>query len=92
MSVASIIGKKNAPNTDLLVAAVWAALALPTLRHIYPRLKPGATLVVDNIDAAKAGYVDFLAFVDDPANGFKSTTIPYAGGLKVIVYVGHKDV
>lgn len=72
----------------LTTSAVWSTLALPTLRLVAPRMKPGALVVADNIIAGSAGYRDLLAYLDDPQNGFRTTTAPYAGGLLVAVYTG----
>lgn len=52
-------------------------------------MKPGATVVADNTEAAKAGYKDLMAYLEDNTNGFKLTTLPYSGGLLVAVYLGN---
>ena len=64
-------------------------MALPTLKLVHPRMRPGATVVADNNIAAKTGYTDLVAYLEDPANGFKMSTVPYSGGLLVAVYVGN---
>ncbi|KAM0562972.1 hypothetical protein ACHAPJ_001815 [Fusarium lateritium] len=76
-------------QVDFLLLDIWTPLALPTLKLVHPRMKPGATVVVDNTEAAKAGYKDLMAYFEDPANGFKLSTVPYSGGLLVAVYVGN---
>ncbi|KAJ4266225.1 hypothetical protein NW762_004206 [Fusarium torreyae] len=76
-------------QVDFLLLDIWTPLALPTLKLVHPRMKPGATVVVDNTEAAKAGYKDLLAYLEDPTNGFKISTVPYSGGLLVAVYVGN---
>jgi hypothetical protein len=68
---------------------VWTPLALPTLKLVQPRMKQGATVVVDNTEAAKAGYKDLIAYLDDTTNSFKMSTVPYSGGLLVAVYTGN---
>nr|GAT44425.1 O-methyltransferase protein [Mycena chlorophos] len=73
---------------DFLLLDIWATLALPTLKLVQPRLKIGATIVADNITSAATDYADLLAYMQDPKNGFRCTTAPYAGGLYVAVYVG----
>jgi hypothetical protein len=70
-------------------AVVWTPLALPTLKLVQPRMQLGATVVVDNTDAAKTGYTELMAYLEDSANGFKFSTVPYSGGLLVAVYVGN---
>ncbi|KAI8719629.1 hypothetical protein NCS52_00744100 [Fusarium sp. LHS14.1] len=74
---------------DFLLLDIWTPLALPTLKLVHPRMRPGATVVADNNIAAKTGYTDLVAYLEDPANGFKMSTVPYSGGLLVAVYVGN---
>ncbi|KAJ0296064.1 hypothetical protein Brms1b_013743 [Colletotrichum noveboracense] len=74
---------------DFLLLDIWSALALPTLKVIKTRLKPGALIVADNVVSSKDGYADLIAYLDDPRNRFKSTTAPYSGGLLVAVYTGN---
>ncbi|KAH6959054.1 S-adenosyl-L-methionine-dependent methyltransferase [Fusarium avenaceum] len=74
-------------QVDFLLLDIWTPLALPTLKLVQPRMKQGATVVVDNTEAAKAGYKDLIAYLDDTANGFKMSTVPYSGGLLVAVYM-----
>ncbi|KAF5552196.1 O-methyltransferase [Fusarium phyllophilum] len=75
-------------QVDFLLLDIWTPLALPTLKLVKPRMKPGATVVADNTEAAKAGYKDLMAYLEDTTNGFKLTTLPYSGGLLVAVYLG----
>ncbi|KAI8658133.1 hypothetical protein NCS55_01088300 [Fusarium keratoplasticum] len=58
-------------QVDLLLLDIWTPLALPTLKLVQPRMRPGATVVVDNNLAAKMGYKDLVTYLEDPANGFK---------------------
>ena len=37
----------------------------------------------DNIIAVADGYRDYRAFIDDPANGFRSMTLPFPGGFEM---------
>ncbi len=66
---------------------VWTPLALPTLKIIKPRLRPGSVVVTDNTISSQALYKDFIEYTHDSTNGFKSLTIPYSGGLEFIVYL-----
>ncbi|KAJ7230098.1 S-adenosyl-L-methionine-dependent methyltransferase [Mycena pura] len=75
-------------KVDALLLDIWAVLAMPTLALVKPRLRIGALVIVDNVIAGAAGYKDLLLYLDDPNNGFRSTTAPYPGGLCVAVYVG----
>ncbi|KJA13508.1 hypothetical protein HYPSUDRAFT_151535 [Hypholoma sublateritium FD-334 SS-4] len=78
-------------QVDALLLDIWTFLALPTLALVKPRLRVGALIVVDNVIAGAAGYKDLFEYLDDPKNGFRSTTAPYPGGLRVAVYVGEGD-
>ncbi|KAF4454490.1 hypothetical protein F53441_2994 [Fusarium austroafricanum] len=72
---------------DMLLLDIWTPLALPTLEIVKPRLKRGAIVLADNTKMAKALYKDFLDYIHDPKNGFKTTTTAYSGGLEMIVYL-----
>ncbi|KAF5627550.1 O-methyltransferase [Fusarium tjaetaba] len=76
-------------QVDFLLLDIWTPLALPTLKLVKPQMKPGATVVADNTEAAKAGYKDLMTYLEDTTNGFKLTTLPYSGGLLVAVYLGN---
>jgi hypothetical protein len=62
-------------------------MALPTLKIIKPRLKKGALVLADNTTMAKPMYREYLDYIHDPANGFKTTTVPYSGGLQLSVFL-----
>lgn len=62
-------------------------MALPTLEIIRPRLRRGSIVIADNTSMAKALYQDFLTYIYNPENGFKTSTLPYSGGLQVAVYL-----
>ncbi|KAI1460385.1 S-adenosyl-L-methionine-dependent methyltransferase [Annulohypoxylon moriforme] len=83
--------KKDLPDqVDFLLLDIWTPLALPTLKLVHPRLKIGGLVVVDNTIAAASGYKDLMSYFEDPANGFKTTTAPYSGGLFIAVYLGNR--
>ncbi|BEJ10759.1 hypothetical protein CspHIS471_0101810 [Cutaneotrichosporon sp. HIS471] len=70
---------------DFLLLDIWADMALPALKLVQPHLRPGATIVCDNIIASAARYADLLAYVRaDPA--FQCITVPYHKGLGVFIY------
>ncbi|KAK4092083.1 O-methyltransferase [Purpureocillium lilacinum] len=72
---------------DLLLLDIWTPMALPVLEIVKPRLRKGALILADNTVMAKALYKEFLAYIHNPENGFKTTTTPYSGGLEMIVYL-----
>ncbi|OBT49665.1 hypothetical protein VE04_09726 [Pseudogymnoascus sp. 24MN13] len=72
---------------DLLLLDIWTPMALPTLKIIQPRLRRGAVVIADNVVMSKILYKEFLTYVRNPENGFKTMTVPYSGGLEVSVYL-----
>ncbi|KAL3956872.1 hypothetical protein ACCO45_009718 [Purpureocillium lilacinum] len=72
---------------DMLLLDIWTPMALPVLEIVKPRLRKGALILADNTVMAKALYKEFLAYIHNPENGFKTTTTPYSGGLEMIVYL-----
>ncbi|WKT45635.1 hypothetical protein QSH57_010509 [Fusarium oxysporum f. sp. vasinfectum] len=72
---------------DMMLLDTWIPMALPALEIIKPRLKRGAMILADNTKMAKALYKEFLDYIHDPKNGFKTTTTAYSGGLEMIVYL-----
>lgn len=67
--------------------AVWTPLALPTLQILQPRLSRGAVIITDNTSIAKPLYKEFLSYIHNPENGFKTMTLPFGGGLEMTVYL-----
>jgi len=62
-------------------------MALPTLKIVKPRLRNGAVVVTDNTKMAKPLYKEFLQYIYNPENGFKTLTLPFSGGLELSVYL-----
>ncbi|KAM0721475.1 hypothetical protein Q7P37_002399 [Cladosporium fusiforme] len=78
--------KTNLPEVDLLLLDIWSALALPTLKTVQPRLRPGAVVLTDNTISGAVGYRDLLSYLRDPKNGFRNITLPYTNGFEMSVY------
>ncbi|PYH92154.1 hypothetical protein BO71DRAFT_400807 [Aspergillus ellipticus CBS 707.79] len=78
--------KDGLPQVDLLLLDIWSALALPTLKTVLPRLRPGAVVLTDNTISGAAGYADLLAFLRAPENGFQNMTLPFTNGFEMSVY------
>ncbi|KAJ5335842.1 uncharacterized protein N7506_005778 [Penicillium brevicompactum] len=74
-------------QVDFLLLDIWTPLALPTLKLVQPRLKHGAIVVTDNVGLAKFLYKDFLNYMRNPENGFRTITMPFSGGLELSVYL-----
>ncbi|CAG8143600.1 unnamed protein product [Penicillium olsonii] len=75
------------PDVDLLLLDIWSALALPTLKTVLPRLRPGAVVLTDNTISGAQGYADLLAYLRDPANGFQNQTLPFTNGFEMSVHM-----
>ena len=77
---------KDLPATvDLLLLDGWLDLRLPILKIVQPRLRPGALVIVDDIDLhiGRDFTQGFLEYVNDPANGFLSLRLPVHQGVQV---------
>jgi predicted O-methyltransferase YrrM len=57
------------------------SLARQVMEIVAPQLRVGGMVMNDNAEP------DYLAFVRDPANGFRSTTLPIKGGTELSVKV-----
>jgi hypothetical protein len=67
---------------------VWVRMARSALELLFPHLRLGAVVVCDNTQSRRADYADYFSFVNDPASGFKTMTLPFAGGLELSVRCG----
>jgi predicted O-methyltransferase YrrM len=70
---------------DFMLVDIWTNMARPALELVAPHLKPGAIVVCDNTEQHRAAYADYFAFLEDPANGFRTMTLPFDGGLELSV-------
>lgn len=59
----------------------WKNLCLPVLKLLEPKLRPGTLVVVD--DVVLDDLQPYLAYVRDPANGYRSVTFPVADGMEI---------
>ncbi|CEO60346.1 putative O-methyltransferase [Penicillium brasilianum] len=71
---------------DFLLLDIWTPLALPALKLVQPYLRPGAVIIADNTVKAASKYEELFAYVDAPGSSFRRVTLPYEGGLDMIVY------
>jgi predicted O-methyltransferase YrrM len=70
---------------DFMLVDIWTDMARPALGMVAPHLSPGAMVVCDNTEQHRAAYADYFAFLEDPANRFRTTTLPFSGGLELSV-------
>lgn len=73
---------------DLVLLDGWKDLYLPVLHMLTPKLRPGSIVFADNIHTFRKSLRPYVNFVQDPANGFESTTLPLGSGLEYSVFRG----
>jgi predicted O-methyltransferase YrrM len=70
---------------DFMLVDIWIDMARPALELVAPHLKRGAVVICDNTEQYRSEYADYLNFIADPANGFRTMTLPFKGGLELSV-------
>jgi predicted O-methyltransferase YrrM len=70
---------------DFVLFDVWLPMARPALELVAPHLRPGAVVICDNTEIDRREYSDYFAFINDPAKGFRTMTLPFSGGLEMSV-------
>ena len=73
---------------DFVLVDIWVEMARPALELVAPHLRPGAVVCADNTISASRSYAAYFAFVNDPANGLVTQTLPFEGGFEMTVKVG----
>jgi predicted O-methyltransferase YrrM len=58
------------------------SLSFQVMRVVAPQVRPGGLVMNDNAEP------DYLEYVRDPANGFRSLSLPLKGGTELSVKVG----
>jgi len=74
-----------AAPVDFMLLDIWTPMARPALELVAPRLRPGAVIIADNTAQFPDSYRDYFEFVNDPANGLRTMTLPFEGGLEFTV-------
>jgi predicted O-methyltransferase YrrM len=70
---------------DFVLVDIWITMARPALEIITPHLRLGAVVVCDNTKDHRPQYADYFAFLNDPANQFRTMTLPFDGGFELSV-------
>lgn len=73
---------------DIVLLDGWKDLYLPVLALLKPRLRPGSVVIADNIHTFRRDLAPYVAQMQDPANRFRSTTLPIGAGVEYSVYLG----
>ncbi len=71
---------------DFMLVDIWD-VALPALELVSSNLRPGAIVACDNTTVDREEYRDYFEFVNDPANRFRTMTVPFQGGFELTVRV-----
>jgi predicted O-methyltransferase YrrM len=70
---------------DFMLIDIWTPMARPALELIAPRLRDGAVVIADNTAQFPDAYADYFEFINEPANRFRTMTLPFEGGLEFTV-------
>ena len=71
---------------DFVLMDIWTEMARPAMELVGPHLRPGALVVADNTgDRFRHAYRHFFEYVNDPKNGLRTMTLPFNGGLELVV-------
>ncbi|KYK60826.1 O-methyltransferase [Drechmeria coniospora] len=81
--------KEDLDHVDLLLLDIWTPMALPTLRIVQPKLRPGAVVITDNTVGSASGYEDLLRYLRSPGSSFINITLPYKNGLEMSIFLPH---
>lgn len=72
---------------DFVLMDIWTEMARPAIELIGPQLRPGAVVLADNTDQFRHAYRHFFDYVADPENRLRTMTLPFDGGLEMVVRV-----
>jgi predicted O-methyltransferase YrrM len=61
-------------------------LYLPILKLLEPKLRPGAVVLSDNINSFSKEVAPFLEYIQQPKNGFASSTLDLKDGMEFSIY------
>ena len=73
---------------DFMLIDIWTPMARPALELVAPSLRAGAVVICDNTTQFRDAYRDYFEFINDPANGLRTVTLPFEGGLEFTVRCG----
>jgi predicted O-methyltransferase YrrM len=70
---------------DFVLMDIWTEMARPAIELIAPHLRTGAVIPADNTTQFRHAYRHFFEFVEDPAHGLRTMTLPFENGLEMVV-------
>jgi predicted O-methyltransferase YrrM len=69
-------------SVDMVLLDGFKQMYLPMLQMLTPHLRSGAVVVADNIFTFRYALAPYVAYVQDPANGFLSMTLFLGDGTE----------
>ena len=72
-------------EVDMILMDGWKNLYLPLIKILAPRVRAGGIVLSDNVHSFKRTLAPYVAYMEDPANGFQSVTLPLGEGLQYSV-------
>ncbi|MEM7555569.1 MAG: class I SAM-dependent methyltransferase [Cyanobacteria bacterium P01_A01_bin.84] len=72
-------------TVDMVLIDGWPPIALDVLKLIDPFIRKGGIVISDNIGTFKKDMKSYVNFLQDPANGYCSTTLNLRGGTELAV-------
>jgi predicted O-methyltransferase YrrM len=72
---------------DMVLLDGWKDGYLPAIELLGPRVRQGGVVIGDNIFTFRKDLAPYVAFMQDPRNGFRSTTLDLADGTELSVRV-----
>jgi predicted O-methyltransferase YrrM len=73
---------------DFMLIDIWTPMARPALELVAPSLRAGAVVICDNTAQFPEAYRDYFEFINNPASGLRTMTLPFEGGLEFTVRCG----
>lgn len=70
---------------DLVLNGGSPGASIDIVKLLAPRMRSGAVVLTDDVSRWGTHYRPYLAWIRDPANGFRSTFLPLKGGLEYSV-------
>lgn len=70
---------------DMILLDGWKDGYMPMIRMLAPLVRPGGVVLADNIFTFKKDLRPYVMHMQDPANGFRSSTLHLGDGLEYSV-------
>jgi predicted O-methyltransferase YrrM len=70
---------------DFVLMDIWIQMVIPAMQILNPLIRPGGVIIADNTISVRREYGPYFEFL--AANGFRTLTLPFEGGLEMSVKV-----